>query len=117
MKKWYYIFVVTLIYVSHAGMVFAEETPVHSMGLPSRNEFYWGPMAVFDQTTRETKFGGQLYAGWTRYLASPLFGVGVGLEGYGQYVDSKEFDGGGRLVGKIIPIFLQAGVDYKAIAA
>ncbi|MCP4397134.1 MAG: hypothetical protein GY801_07535 [bacterium] len=113
MTRWSYGFVVVMILLFHYGMSPAEEKSIHSMGLPSRNEFYGGPMVVFDQTTRGTQFGGQLYAGWTRYLASPLFGVGVGLEGYGQWVDDQDFDGGGRLVGKIAPIFLQAGVDYN----
>ena len=114
MKQWSVVCVAAvLMFGIYAGSVSAEDTSIHSMGLPSRNEFYTGPAVVFDQTTRGTKFGGQLYAGLTHYLTSPLFGVGLGLEGYGQYIDGQEFDGGGRLVGKITPIFVQAGVDYK----
>ena len=112
MKRPIYGLFVVMMLVFHSAVPAAEKA-IHSMGLPSRNEFYGGPMAVFDQTTRDTQFGGQLYAGWTRYLTSPLFGVGIGLEGYAEYVEEREFDGGGRLVGKITPIFLQAGVDYN----
>ena len=112
MKKWIYVLCIVLMAVFHNDILLAEDASIHSMGLPSRNEFSWGPMLVVDQVAEESKFGGQLYAGWTRFLKSPLFGVGLRAEGYAEYVEEREFDGGGRLFGLIKPVFLQAGVDY-----
>lgn len=85
----------------------------YSMGLPSRNEFYIGPMLVIDPQDDGTNFGGQLYLGWKRLLANPLFGINVGLEGYGQAVDNQEFDGGGRIFAGFKPLYFQAGGDYS----
>ena len=85
---------------------------IHSMGLSAKNDLYWGPMFVIDHPGDENKFGGQVYAGFTRYLVSPLFGLGLGVEGYVEALEDEDLDGGGRLLGVIRPFFIQAGVDY-----
>lgn len=55
---------------------------IYSMGLSSKSTLYWGPMFVIDQPGAENTLGGQLYAGLNRYIISPLFGIGLGIEGY-----------------------------------
>lgn len=89
-----------------------EGETIYSMGVPSRYEFSIGPMFVIDQQQDETRYGGQIYANLYRHIKSPIFGLGIAGEGYFQYLDDDEMDGGARLFGAIRPIFLSAGVDY-----
>jgi len=112
MKKWMMLLVVMLI-AQAGGLALAEDEPMYSMGLPSRNEFSWSPMLVINQEAKDTRFGGQLTLGWTRFVASPLFGIGLGMEGYVEGIEDEDIDGGGRLYGAIRPIFMQVGADYS----
>ncbi|GAK50601.1 hypothetical protein U14_01834 [Candidatus Moduliflexus flocculans] len=112
MKRWMVLLIVMLM-SQGSGFAVAEEEAIYSMGLPSRNEFSWSPMLVINQEAEDTRFGGQLTLGWTHFLASPLFGVGLGAEGYIEQIEEEDVDGGGRLYGTIKPIFIQAGADYS----
>ena len=89
-----------------------DKETIYSMGVPSRYEFSWGPMFVFDRDGDDTKYGGQMFATVHRHIFSPLFGLGLSAEGYLQGVEDEDLDGGARLLGTIRPIFLGAGVDY-----
>lgn len=113
MKQWIVLFVVMLIYQAGGDFALAEDEPIYSMGLPSRNEFSWSPMLVINQEAEDARFGGQLTLGWTRFVASPLFGVGLGAEAYVEGIEEEDVDGGGRLYAAIKPIFMQAGADYS----
>ena len=100
----------------HIGCLNVQATEkgetIYSMGVPSRYEFSLGPMFVIDQQQDKTRYGGQIYANLYRHIKNPLFGLGISGEGYVQYLDDDEVDGGARLFGAIRPIFLSAGVDY-----
>lgn len=68
---------------------------------------------VVDQSGSDTELGGQLYLGATKYLVSPVMGLGLGLEAYGEKVAGLDFDGGGRAYSSIRAFNLHLGVDYK----
>ena len=109
----------TLIAVAQPAFLAAQETDrnkkpntVRSMGLSSFTNWYWGPMFVVAQPGSDSYLGGQLYAGFTRNLFSPVFGVGLGAEAYAEAVNEQDFDGGVRAFAALKPFYLQAGVDY-----
>ncbi len=87
--------------------------PVHSMGLGSKTNYHWGPMFVIDDPKHGSSFGGQLYAGLIRDIFTPIFGVGIGTEAYGEVIENRDFGGGARAILSIKPIFLQYGYDYS----
>ena len=86
---------------------------VTSMGLPSPYEYSWGGMVGVREPANGSKFGGQIYANLTRFLGSPLIGIGLGVEAYAEAGEKKHADGGLRFLGAMKPIFLQVGADYS----
>ena len=95
-----------------SAAVEASEERIHSMGQPSRFEFYLSPLLVWDRDDDDDEFGGHLTGGIFRNLLNPIFGVGISAEGYAGVVDD-DFDSGLRLLGTVKMFFLGAGIDHS----
>ena len=116
--KRFIVFATTFVFLQ-ASFLQAQDTHndnegelIHSMGIPSKYEFSWGPMFVINQEGDKSRFGGQVYAGLSRYLASPILGLGITGEGYVEIIEGENVDGGMRLLGMAQPFYLSAGVDH-----
>ena len=117
MKKRIIAPLATLLFCLWSLLLWAEDVlpsgSIKSVGLPSRYEYSLGGMLGAREPANDSKFGGQLYANLTRFISSPLIGIGIGAEAYGEVGEKEHEDGGFRILGVVKPIFLQAGADYS----
>ena len=114
MKKSALVLTFVLLCYLVAPFLEAEQPEsIVSMGLPSGVEYSWGGMLGVNEPANGSKFGGQIYANLTRFLGSPLIGIGLGVEAYGEVAEQEHMDGGFRVLSVLKPIFLQVGADYS----
>lgn len=90
----------------------SEPESVHSLGLPSRYEFYLAPMLSYDRSGEESHVGGLVAGTLHRHLFNPNYGLGLSGEGYLGGIDG-EMDSGVRFFGTFRMLFLQLGLDYS----